>query len=181
MGMNTTRTGMRTVLAAAAAGALITGSAAGAMAAPTAKPAAKPGYMQVRMANVHNGTFELNSTTPVIVKAKVNVWDSVKGMQPDSVKITLAQYTAKGGELVKDGASVTSEMMITKAGIDKKSKNYYTAIDLSSLKTKVTSPVTLCLSKVELVGANAKEPPKRQVTKKYGTDCITVKNTPQAQ
>jgi hypothetical protein len=166
---------MRTILSAAAAGALIIGSAAGAMAA---KPdTTMKGVMKVRMANVHNGSFELNSTAPVTVRAKVNVWDSVKTAEPTSVTITLAQYDKKGGTMITPGLTATS-VMATNARLDKKSKNYYADIDLSSLKASVTAvPVTLCLYKVELVGTNVKEQ-KRQVTKKVGTDCITVVNTP---
>ena len=169
---------MRTVLAAAAAGALIIGSAAGAMAA---KPEANTmkGVMKVRMVNIHNGTFDLEA--PATVKAKVNVWDSVKKMEPKSVTVTLAQYEAKGGKMVENGLTITSPAMSTKAGTDKKSKNYYGAIDLAALASKVTTvPVILCLSEVTLeVPANVTlGNQKRQVANKLGRDCITVVNTP---
>ncbi len=170
---------MRTVLAAAAAGALVMGSASGAaMAKGKPDTSTMKGVMKVRMVNIHNGTFDLKS--PASVRAKVNVWDSVKKMEPTSVTVTLAEYTAKGGEMVLDGLTVTSPTMSTKAGMDKKSKNYYGAIDLGALASKVTAvPVILCLSKVTLeVPTDVTLGGQRsQVTKKIGRDCITVVNT----
>ena len=62
MGMNTNRTGMRTVLAAAAAGALIMGSAAGAMAAPASDKPAPQATVKLQSVSI-NGHSPINVST----------------------------------------------------------------------------------------------------------------------
>lgn len=202
--MNTTKTGMRSILAAAAAGALVLGSAAGvAVAKPAAKPAAKTGYMQVKMADVHNGYVNVNpAATHRVTKLKANVWDSVKGQAPTSVTFTLTQYDAKGGKPVAAPAIPLGPVTLaTTAKVDKKSKNYkgeidiYAALDAlgepaksNALAAIAAAPVLVCLDKVEMAVPTIDDPlttdvetilvkdPKRQVTNKIGRDCVKVVN-----
>ena len=91
MGMNTNRTGMRTVLAAAAAGALIMGSAAGAMAGPGAK-----GPRPRR-----NVKCDIHRHSPI------NFWD-ISGTPTDSVR------TLKLRATVKD----TKDVLVSPADVD---------------------------------------------------------------
>jgi hypothetical protein len=197
MGMNTNRTGMRTVLAAAAAGALIMGSAAGAMAVPGHKADPKTGYMQVKMVDVHNGFVNIHpDAAHRLIKAKANVRDTVKTQTPDGLTFTLAQYSKKGdGNKVEAAAAVVSPMTIvltTKASADKKSKNYngtldvYAAIEaivdpVQKAATKAAiaaAPVLLCLDVVDLDAPDGvtEKPFTKQVNKKIGTDCVRVVN-----
>jgi hypothetical protein len=176
----TTTKHMRTVLAAAAAGALVLGSAGGAIAAPKA-PKASNGYMQVRMVNVYNAPVNIAlGTSARKVKIQANVWDSVRNAAPSSLTVDIAQYDAKG-KPTTDGILLDDVVLTTKAGPDKKSKKYRGEVDLVAALQGVTlpaTPVLMCLHSVDLTVPNGVEEKKdrRQVTNKIGRDCFTVTN-----
>jgi hypothetical protein len=173
--------GMRSVVAAAAAGALVLGSAGAAIAAPKA-PKSPNGYMQVRMVNVHNGPVNVFSAdTARKVKVQANVWDTAAGA-PTSLTVTIAQYDAKGKATQTNPIVLADIPLTTKAGEDKKSKKYRAEIDLVGALQGVTlpaTPVLMCLSDVVLTvpGGVEKKDPRRQVVKKLGRDCFTVTST----
>jgi hypothetical protein len=188
--MNSTKTGMRTVLAAAAAGALLLGSAGGAMAHPTKsdKTHGPAGYIQLRMADVHNGFINVNPNAKHRdLKVKANVRDTDKINNPDGVKLTLAQFDMKGGTAVVDPMVANQVIeLTTKSKAGKKSLNYRGVLkgddlvkaltDGATLKLLPGQTILLCLAEAEVTAPVEVKAPKRQVTKKLGRDCVRVVN-----
>jgi hypothetical protein len=183
--MNTTKHGMRTLLASAAAGALVIGSASGALAHP-AKPKApaKPGTIALRTVDIHrHAPINIAGPETQKVKLRANVWDTNKD-KDTTVTILLAQYdkrrgTAGATELSKPLAQVTKDKR-------KKSKNYSATVSLSEIKTLLGEGVPaagkvtyLCIKDV-----SAPESTRtwKQVTKKpKGGDCVKIVNKPVVQ
>jgi hypothetical protein len=95
--MNTNRTGMRTVLAAAAAGALILGSAGGAMAAkPDTKPAPQTTVKLQSVSIKGHKTIDVGVLPAATVKLRATIWDPAnKYTSTETVTLQLAAFTKK--------------------------------------------------------------------------------------
>jgi hypothetical protein len=183
--MNTPKTGIRTILAAAAAGALVLGSAAGVSAAPKVPSPAqgpKAGSMQLRMVDVHNGFINVNPAAKHRdLKLKANVWDSVKASNPTHVDIVLAQYDKKGVKSTENIKFAEQTVALTLKGKAKKSQNYRAVLKGADVAAAVTGlavgdSILICLADADLMGGTNVKDNKKQVTKKIGRDCVKVVN-----
>jgi hypothetical protein len=196
--MNINRTGMRTVLAAAAAGALILGSAAGATATPSkGKPEAKAGYLQATKVDFHRHSpvNVFGVTTPDIaddatsrdVKVRATVRDTSKTVDPTSVKVTVSQYE-KGKPRTLTPAGFTVDVPLATVKTKKHEKVYSGILTGASLRTAfATLPVGavayVCIADLKMdvtVPAGDKttiKADRKHVTKKEnGGSCIKVIN-----
>lgn len=177
--MNTDKTGMRTVLAAAAAGALIMGSAAGAMA--TGKPDSKPApQTTVKLQSVSikgHKTIDVVTTNPatlLAINVRATVWDPKDvAKSTETVTFTLAAYTKKvNGEEVKDVTPFESAALIVSRPT-KKSDRFAGSVALSAttiaqLQTYLTKDAKtyLCVSDATVTPEVAKY--SMQVQKRLG-------------
>ncbi len=109
MSMNTNRAGMRTVLAAAAAGALLLGSAGGAVAKgkPEAVPAPQKNDRLVSVSIKGHSPIDLKTATPATaIKLRAKLWDPKKDSAATTVAVTLGVYTKKvNGDLFNLGTT----------------------------------------------------------------------------
>jgi hypothetical protein len=191
--MNTNRTGMRTFLAAAAAGALIMGSAAGAMATPKDKPADKPGYVQLTKVDFHRHSpvnvytnladpTKSAVTRDLVLRATVRDTAKATGADPTSVKVTVAQYTKKHGDFVLGG--FTKEVTLDLNKTKKNEKTYKGTVLGTDLKTAFASLLAGGMAYVCIDNAVVSAPEgvtvandRKMVTKKEkGGDCVRIIN-----
>lgn len=187
--MTTTQHVMRSVLAAAAAGALVVGSAAGVMAAPgkgKGKPPAKAGYLQVTKVDFHRhspvNVFGTAVTRDLAVRATVRDRAKAEGADPTSVTVTVAQYTKKRGDLVPTGFTADVVMTLNKA--KRNEKTYKGAVPGADLRTAFATlapgaTAYVCIKDVVLVAPDpvSVKGDKKPVTKKEnGGDCVRVVN-----
>jgi hypothetical protein len=176
---------MRTVLAAAAAGALVLGSAGAATAGPgKAKKAGKQEYMQLRMVDVHNGFLNVHPDAKHRdIKVKALVRDTVKASDPTDVSVVLAHYAAKGKPadpaLIED---VTVKLEL-KSKIGKKTQKYRAVVEGDDLALALAAVLPVgattyvCLKDATLAGDSVKDPAKQVAKKiKRGRDCFRVVN-----
>jgi hypothetical protein len=187
--MNTS-TSMRTILAAAAAGALVLGSAAGvASAKPSTPKGPKAGYLQVTKVDFHRhspaNVFANATTRDLQLRATVRDTARAEGADPTSVTVTVAQYTKKRGDLVSTGFTTDVTLDLNKP--KKNEKTYKGAVPGSEIRAWFTTapnalPVGatayVCIKDIVLVGpAGITRPDKKPVLKKEnGGDCIKVVN-----
>jgi hypothetical protein len=191
--MTTTKTGMRTVVAAAAAGALILGSASGAIAAPKNKPASEP---RVQSVSIHGhspvNVWSVDSAREIKLRATVRYAKGktpAKGSAPDT-QVWLDTFTKKVA-----GAPITtpSNPFIRVQPLDwsrqnKKDVRYtktykLTAPEVASLKaavaeaTKTRTKVYLCISNIAVADVSDMS---NKVEKRLGKkgkavrDCVKV-------
>ena len=180
-----TRSALRSVLAAAAAGALVLGSAGAVTAHPgKAKGKAKQEYMQLRMVDVHNGFLNVNPAAKHRdIKVKALVRDTVKASDPTDVSVVLAHYAAKGTPAVPPLINDVTVKLELKSKAGKKSQKYRAVVEGDALAEAlaevlpVGATTYVCLKDASLEGANVKDPAK-QVAKKLerGRDCFRVVN-----
>ena len=201
--MNTTKQGMRSLLAVAASGALILGSAAGTMAAPhggkSAEAKAKNSYVQLRSVDIHqhNPINVFSTATTRDLKLRAAVRDTAADGQVATVTISVAQYTKKHG--VKVGQAPNTDPVWIAAFVDvpltyskgKKTLRYTGSIPGATIKQaavregcrsaqRPTCASTLPTSRphpcYRRPRSHAKAPAK-QVTKKVGGgDCVKIIN-----
>ena len=188
---------MRTVLAAAAAGALIMGSAAGAMAAPEDKPAPKP---QIQSVSIHGhspvNVWSVDSAREIQLRATVRYAKGTtpaKGSAP-ATQVWLGTFTKRvAGTPI---ATTPSNPFIKVDALDVRSQNKrdarytktfkLTAPEVTSLQAAVTAAtntqtkVYLCISNVATEGVTERsnKVEQRLVGKKGKPvrDCVKVIN-----
>ncbi len=184
--MTTLSTGTRTVLATAAAAALVLGSAGGALAHPgKAKKSGKQEYMQLRTVDAHNGFINVNPKAKHRdLKLKANVRDTVRAADPTSVTVTLAHFDARRVPATAPLLDPMPVALALKGKAGKKSQNYRATVDgdviagLLATKVPVGSSVLVCISAAGLTAADGVtvKAPRRQVERKLGRDCVRVVN-----
>jgi hypothetical protein len=175
---------MRTVLAAAAAGALIIGSAAG---AAVAKPSSTPkSTLQLTSIDIKGHTavnVNTNATTrPLVVRATVR--DTNKAVVPNvsSMEVTLAQYDKKRGTEVGPTPTLADQTVTLSVVKNKTKSTYYTGtLNLAKDSVPLGTTVLLCLKgatpTLDPIDAKFTKDPRNKFTKKLsGGDCVTVTN-----
>lgn len=180
--MNNTKHGIRTLLASAAAGALVIGSASGALAHPVKpKAPAKPGTIALRTVDIHrHAPINIAGPETQKVKLRANVWDTDKSKDA-VVTVVLAQYDKRRG--TAGAATLSKELAPVTKDKRKKSKNYAATVSLSDIKTLLGAGVPavgkityLCIKDVSAPESTREW---KQVTKKEnGGDCVKIVNKP---
>lgn len=183
-----TKTAMRNVLAAAAAGALVLGSAGAATAGPgKGKKTGKAEYMQLRMVDVHNGFLNVHPQAKHRdIKVKALVRDTVKGSDPTDVSVVLAHYDAKGTPAAPALIEDQTVKLELKGKPGKKTQKYRAVVkgdDLASALVGVVGEgdtTYVCLKDASLTAATGVQikDPRKQVAKKLQRqrDCFRVVN-----
>jgi hypothetical protein len=179
---------MRTVLAAAAAGALIIGSAAGAMAAPSkGKPAPKSTFQLSSIDIKGHSPINVNpaaTTRALVVRSTVR--DTNKAAVPNVVTmtVTVAQYDKKRGTEVEDASALIKDFDVPLVlAKPQKTKSAYYKGEVTLEKNAVPAGMTvlICLkSAVQTtlpLDASFTKGPKNKFSKKLsGGDCVRVVN-----
>ncbi len=126
--MTTNRIGVKFLIAAATAGALIAGSAPGAMAAP---PVAKPGKKStptVVLKSVDikgHSALDFYAATPPTLKVTARVKDAGRALKANALTVTLAEYTKKvkgqrvGPTLVASESPLGGDLLLTRGAKSK--------------------------------------------------------------
>ena len=194
--MNTPKTGMRTVLAAAAAGALVLGSAAGVSAHPGKGKGPKTPKPQLQVVNIKGhsplNVFDITTDdgTGMSLRAltlRATVRDRVKPVDPAAtVQVTLDAFSKKvaGTELDGfDAFEVTLTPKSTKSKVNKRFEATYTftpdqAAALAGLLAVDATPY-LCIADADVVGYD-NETWSNQTKKRLGKkgkavrDCVKI-------
>jgi len=180
--MNTTTNATRSVLAAAAAGALLVGGAGGAM-AHQGHPATPAPQKTVRIMTVdiaRHAPIDLAKVTATsAVTLRSTVWDPKRVVpKTATVDMTLAIYTKRVGGTKVAGTDSTATSLALKSSRAKKVKFYrgsavlsqvWTADQIAALKAALTPGKRLfaCVSSADLVGVTG-ETNSMQVKKRLG-------------
>lgn len=133
--MNTTKYGMRALLASAAAGALVLGSAAG-VATAKGKPDSAPAPQStVKLQSVSikgHSTIDVGVKPAATVNVRTTIWDPKNVLQDKAtVVLTLAAYTKKvNGQLV-EAIKPIEVPALTAGKMTKKTDRYVGSVTLS--------------------------------------------------
>jgi hypothetical protein len=178
---------MRTVLAAAAAGALLLGSAAGATAAPKDKSAPKSTFQLSSIDIKGHSPINVNpaaTTRALVIRSTVR--DTNKAATPNVVtmKVTVAQYDKKRGTEVPEADALIKDFDVPLAlARSQKTKSSYYKGDVTLGKNAVPAGVTvlICLKSAvpttNPLDAPFTKSPKNKFAKKLsGGDCVRVVN-----
>ena len=180
---------MRTVLAAAAAGALILGSAAGAIATPNGHHGKHDAighapYMQLTRVDIHrHSPINVNTAAkPRDLKVRATVRDTDKVNDPASVTVVLSSYDKRHGTITPAATPipVTLDLKRTKH----KAKVYTGTVTASAIRTAVGanvavgSHILLCIKSAGMTATTGTvRPDAMQVIKKEnGGDCVRIVN-----
>lgn len=191
--MNTTKNGMRSVLAAAAAGALVIGSASGAMATPNHGHHVAKGqaaYMQLTKVDIHrHSPINVNAAAVTRdLKVRATVRDTDKVNDPASVTVVLASYDKRKGAVTAAATPITVNLALKRT--KHKAKDYVGTVAAADLKAAVNaanlavgSKILLCIQSADLTAtAGTVRPDAKQVTKKEnGGDCVRIVNVVPSQ
>lgn len=199
-GMDTTRTGMRTVLATVAAAALIMGSAAGAMAAPTERKTVPDAKIHSVTIHGHSpvNVFSVDTARAIKVRATVRYAKGVSlPTTPPTGTATLAAFSKKvdGTPIVLTlpaTSPITTDLMFrSKTKKDLRFANNtvapfkLTTAQVTALQGAVATAtadktkVYLCLSDATFspdIAATSKQVYKRLDAKRPVRDCVKVIN-----
>ena len=187
--MTTNRIGVKFLIAAATAGALIAGSAPGAIAAP---PVAKPGKkttptVVLKSVDIKgHSALDFYAATPPTLKVTARVKDAGRALKANALTVTLAEYTKKvGGQRVDPGVSVEVRLGKWKGGTSKYASGSVTFDDaqVTAFKARLTAaqkPLLLCLSNVGSLG-NTTVTPSTKMEKRLDNggvisvgDCVSL-------
>ena len=124
--MNTTKTGMRTVLAAAAAGALVLGSAGGVVATPDKAQGPKKSTAQtetkLRTINIKRHKVIDLAAPPETIKLRAKVWNPDRKGADRTVALGLGVFTKKVEGEPFPGAEVSQKAKLAMRDKDAKKK-----------------------------------------------------------
>ena len=142
--MNTTTNAMRSVLAAAAAGALVIGSATGAMA--TGKPNrghhhphGQAAYLQLTKVDIHrHSPINVNAAAVTRdLKVRATVRDTDKVNNPTSVTVVLASYGKRKGAVTTAATPITVNLDLTRT--KHKAKDYVGTVKAADIKAALNA------------------------------------------
>jgi hypothetical protein len=164
--MNTTGKGMRTLLVAAAAGALVLGSVAGATAAPGTKPNDKPvlqvvniaGHSPLNVFDVSITDLTTMSVRPLTLRATIRY----KEMTPPlpTISVTLDAYSKKvrGTDLTPSGSitTVTLQPKLTGSTVNTyyQATHQFSVTEAEAMKAALATSkrAYLCISAADVTG-----------------------------
>jgi hypothetical protein len=191
--MNITTTGTRTVLAAAAAGALILGSAGGSVAAPDKAQGPKdpkPGFVKITKVDIHKHK-KINLDEPygdLMLRVKVRDTTGTENPDPYVEGVTLALFASKKAEepIAETGTVDASENGMKERG---KKKKWYTykfvasGSDIGGLTLpEGMDKAFLCISAVttdvDMMSRQTKQRLSDDGVKKTVRECVKVYDMP---
>jgi hypothetical protein len=194
--MNTPKTGMRTLLAAVAAGALVLGSAAGVSAAPGKGKGPKAPKPQLQVVNIKGhspvnvfdvATDDGNGMSLRALTLRATVRDKAKAVEGDAtVKVMLDAFNKKVAGTELTGFEPIEVILTPKSTKSKVNKHYeatlaFTTDQAAALKALLTQDSTpyLCIADADVVGYD-NETQSKQTQKRLGNrgkavrDCVKI-------
>jgi predicted secreted protein len=185
--MNTTKHGMRTVLAATAAGALVLGSAAGVATAKPAKTAPVPTIKTISIKG-HAPIDLATVTAETKIKLRASVRDGSKTATTEKVVMTLGVYTKKVRGQVVPGSIPSASVNLVSTSTTKTKRfagdavlaTIWDANAVNTLKTalKPGDRAYICIASADLQPSTTEQQSKI-VKKRLSTvrDCVKVIDT----